>query len=100
MPRIKEKSVENYLVSETKRQKGHCIKLSGYVGIHDRLVILSGGRVGFCELKRPGGGRVSSAQRLWARRLQDLGFLTFVIRDRGDVDSAIAKIAQLPRECD
>ena len=43
-------------------------------GIHDRLVLLPGGRVFFVELKRPKGGKMSVMQKVRAMQIARLGF--------------------------
>ena len=57
------------------------IKLNpfGVKGIPDRLVLLPGARVIFCEVKRPQGGRLSEHQAIWLRRLHAMGFETAVV---------------------
>ena len=52
---MREKYIEQKLVSEVKKRGGICLKLAstGLDGIPDRLVLMSKGRVAFVELKAP-----------------------------------------------
>lgn len=81
MPR--ESGVERFLVEELKRRGGAAIKLTGVLGIPDRLVLLNG-VAAFAELKTP-TGRLSAAQRVWSARLARMGFQTWTPRTRDDV---------------
>ncbi len=51
-----EKDIEQRLVQETKRMGGKAYKFvsPGNAGVPDRLVVLPGNKIGFCELKQPG----------------------------------------------
>jgi len=79
----RESGVERFLVDELKRRGGAAIKLTGILGIPDRLVLLRG-VVAFAELKTP-TGRLSAAQRVWSARLARMGFQTWTPRTRDDV---------------
>lgn len=52
---MREKYVEQRLVSEVKKHGGLCLKLAstGLDGIPDRLVLMSKGKIAFVELKAP-----------------------------------------------
>ncbi len=69
-----EKSFESYLKKETESRGGVCLKLSGIVGLPDRLVLLPDSVVAFVEMKRP-GERPRKAQFAWLERLRSLGFV-------------------------
>ncbi len=69
----RESSTEKYLIREIERLGGKCIKLIGYVGIPDRMVLLPGGRIIFVELKTE-KGKQSKAQEIWEEKLTKLGF--------------------------
>lgn len=75
-----EASVEKFLQDETKRLRGCAVKLNPHwnVGIPDRLIILPEGRIIFIETKRPVGGRLSGAQRMWKKMLLRLGCEVYV----------------------
>lgn len=87
----KEASIEEYLKSSVDSLGGVCIKLSpvGLRGVPDRLVILSGPRVVFVELKRPKGGVISEHQKWWARRLSNLGCEHCFVKTRAEVDALL-----------
>lgn len=55
---------------------GMCLKwvCPGWTGVPDRIILLPDGKVIFCELKRPKGGRLSPMQKWWAKKLIDMGF--------------------------
>lgn len=75
---LREKHIENYLKTETEARGGKCIKLVGYIGIPDRLLLLPGGRAAFVECKAP-GEKPRPMQLHWLRTLQGLGFVAVVI---------------------
>ena len=52
---MREKYIEQKLVSEVKKRGGICLKLAstGLDGIPDRLVLMAKSRVAFVELKAP-----------------------------------------------
>ena len=85
MPR--ERGVERYLVDEVRNRGGEALKLTGYLGVPDRLVILNS-RVAFVETKSP-IGRLSSAQRIWSKRLLQMGFQVRIPRTHDDVRELI-----------
>ena len=53
---MREYVVEQAFRDEVKKQGGLALKFSSQTmnGVPDRLVLLPGGHVGFCELKAPG----------------------------------------------
>lgn len=81
---MKESSIERYLTEMTKAKGGLSIKLGGYVGIPDRLIILPGPVLMFVELKTL-TGRLSPLQCKWAAMLTKLGCHYMVIRSKADV---------------
>jgi hypothetical protein len=64
----------------------------GNAGVPDRILIAPDGRVAFLEFKRPGAG-LSALQRLWQRRLIDMGHEHDIVRD----PAQFAELARLPR---
>lgn len=72
-----EREIEGKLVAAVRRHGGLCLKwvCPGWSGVPDRIILLPGGRVIFCETKRPAGGRFSARQLWWLRKLTALGFL-------------------------
>ena len=82
-----EKEIEEKFIDTVKRHGGLCLKwvCPGWSGVPDRLVLLPGGRIIFCELKRPKGGRLSALQKWWAGRLVAMGFRHWVVWDYEDI---------------
>lgn len=83
-----EKEIEGKLVKMVKSHGGLCLKwvCPGWLGVPDRIILLPGGRVWFAELKRPKGGKLSAAQKWWAKKLIDLGFNYCQIWDQEDIN--------------
>lgn len=88
--KIRERSIEKYLGDEIKAQGGVYIKLNPnwYIGIPDRLAVFKG-RCAFVELKRPKGGRLSGAQKMWRKMLTLAGAEWHMLCTREDVDNFI-----------
>lgn len=83
-----ERTIENYLKKRTEALGGVAVKLVGYIGIPDRLLLLPGGRALFVECKAP-GGRPRPMQAHWLRRLEKLGFAARVVDSKEDVDELL-----------
>jgi hypothetical protein len=81
---MRESTIEQYLVTETKKRKGYCIKLLGVVGLPDRMILLPGARVIFVEVKTI-TGRLSPLQKQWQIWLGVLGFKVLVLRSKDQV---------------
>lgn len=81
---MRESAIEQYLVTETKKRKGYCIKLLGVVGLPDRMILLPGARVIFVEVKTI-TGRLSPLQKQWQIWLGVLGFKVLVLRSKDQV---------------
>lgn len=95
--RMLEVTVERRLARLCQDCGGMCVKLSAEHarGIPDRLMILPNGQVCFVELKRPQGGRIALAQRVWHERLRRLGQRVEVV---STVEQAQELIEQLSGE--
>jgi len=93
---VREIRIETYLFNEVKAAGGQCVKLHpmGVVGIPDRLVLLPGGVVVFCEVKKPKGGVVSRMQQIWEQRLADLGMNHRFVFTRDDVNEIMKEFAR------
>lgn len=90
-----EKEIEAKLVKVVKDAGGLCLKwvCPGWAGVPDRIVLLPGARVVFVETKCPKGGRISSRQEWWRRKLRALGFRHYFIWDESDIQHfAIAEL--------
>lgn len=84
-----ERDIEKKLKDKVQKLGGHCLKWTcpGWAGVPDRIVLMTGGRVYFVELKRPKGGRLSALQKHWHKVLRELGFLVCVVWTLEDVMS-------------
>lgn len=82
-----EKEIEAKLRQMVKRHRGMCLKwvCPGWVGVPDRMILLPGGRIMFAELKRPKGGRLSTMQKWWRKKLTELGFDCWFVFDENDI---------------
>lgn len=76
---MKESKIEKYLIDETKKINGLCMKWvsPGNSGVPDRIVLVNHG-IYFIELKRP-GAEPRKLQRETIRRLQAHGGVVFVL---------------------
>lgn len=88
-----EKEIEKALVKKVKALGGLCIKFTSpsMMGIPDRIVLLPKAKLGFVELKRPGG----KARPIQVKRIKDLeklGFKVFVLDDKENIDEVINAI--------
>ena len=82
-----ERSVEDAVVEIAAARGGVAIKLNPqvYKGIPDRLVLLPGGAIFFCETKAP-TGVISKIQGWWHGILEALGFDVHVPTTRAAVE--------------
>ena len=87
---MRERDVEQYLVSEVRAIGGRAYKLAcpGTNGMPDRMVCLPGGRIVFVELKAP-GKQARALQRARQKALRDMGFTVFGAVDRPAMVDAI-----------
>lgn len=88
-----EKEIEKALVKKVKALGGLCIKFTSpsMMGIPDRVVLLPKGKLGFVELKRPGG----KARPIQLKRIKDfkkLGFKVFILDEKEKIDEVIKAI--------
>lgn len=86
---VLEKEIEARLTQMVKNHGGLCLKwvCPGWSGVPDRIILLPGGLVMFAETKRPKGGRLSSLQEWWRKKLRGLGFWSVVVWDLVDVET-------------
>ena len=75
-----ERTIEQRLVEAVRKAGGLCPKFvsPGWDGVPDRIVLLTGGKMGFVELKAP-GRKLRPLQRRRREQLERLGFRVFVI---------------------
>jgi hypothetical protein len=75
-----EKYLERKLVERIKKMGGLCVKLlsNHFLGLPDRMCLLPGGIIFFCEIKTTGFVR-SPRQALVHRKLTQLGFKSYLI---------------------
>lgn len=87
-----ERQVEKKYVDKIKAKGGICIKLlaCSMTGLPDRLCLLPGARIWFCEFKF-GRGKLSARQVAVKGILERLGFEVKVINEV-NVDEEIQKI--------
>jgi hypothetical protein len=91
--KMSEKYIEQQLVLEIKKRNGLCLKFvsPGWNGAPDRLVLLPDGKMGFVEVKAP-GGKVRALQIHRLKHLMMLGFIVFILdkpEDIGEILDAI-----------
>jgi hypothetical protein len=84
-----EKEIEKKLRQMVEKHGGLCLKwvCPGWSGVPDRIILLPGGVVIFAETKRPKGGKLSSLQEWWVRKLRGLGFRSAVVWNLVDVET-------------
>ena len=80
-----EKAIERRLLEMVKRHGGLCLKLTGYCGIPDRVLLTADGKVIFAEIKRP-GGKLRPKQKAWQGKLRNMGFNAVTIDSYDAVD--------------
>ncbi len=80
-----EKTLERYFKNKIELNNGLCIKLTGFVGIPDRLVLLPGGRVFFVEFKQK-GKKPHPVQKFVHNQLIRLGFIVYVIDSKAVIE--------------
>jgi len=90
---VKESVIEKELRQRVQLMGGICTKVRaiGVRGFFDRLIVLPGGRVIFCEVKRPVGGRISPHQIRYHKIYRALGVEAIVIRSINDIDRLLSE---------
>jgi hypothetical protein len=88
---MKEILIENMLVRRVEAAGGICIKVQtiGRRGFFDRLVLLPGGRIVFCEVKRPKNGIVAAHQMRLHKLFTELGATVAIVSREGDIDRVL-----------
>lgn len=90
---MREKSIEEKLVSAVKAQGGVCWKFTspGTAGVPDRIVLMPPGRIGFVEVKAP-GEKPRPLQRTRIKTLRRLGFKVFVLDSPDQIGGIVDEI--------
>lgn len=90
---MREKIIEQKLVSEVKKHGGICPKwlAVGFDGMPDRIVLLPGRRFGFVEVKAL-GKKPRPLQASRHRLLRKLGFEVYVLDDPAQIGGIIHEI--------
>ena len=90
---MREKYVEQRLIKAVRRSGGLALKFvsPGFNGVPDRLLLFTGGRAAFAEVKAPGQKpRPLQVHRM--EQLRRLGFKVFVIDDVNQIGGMIDEI--------
>lgn len=90
---MREKVIEQKLVSEVKRRGGICPKWvsPGFDGVPDRIVFLPGRHFGMVEVKAP-GKEPRPLQVSRHRLFERLGFKVFVLDDLNQIPALLDEI--------
>lgn len=90
---MREKTIEQRLVTETRRRKGWALKFvsPGCVGVPDRLILMPKGRAGFVELKAP-GKKPRLIQKRRISQLRALGCKVYVVDDAEQIAAVLDDI--------
>lgn len=90
---VREREIEEKLRLESQKRGGLAMKFvsPGLVGVPDRIVILPQGRLGFVELKAL-GERPKKIQVRRMKQLRKLGFLVYVLDDKGKIGEILDDI--------
>lgn len=93
-----EKVLERKLVKWIKDAGGKCIKLSSQFnrGLPDRMILLPGGHMFYCELKST-GKNPTQFQTIVHKELKALGFRVYVVDNSEDL-SAMLRTELLTKE--
>jgi hypothetical protein len=88
----RENAIEAELVRRVEAAGGIAEKVTviGRRGFFDRLIVLPGGRVIFCEVKRPRGGSFSAHQIQRHRVYRSLGVAVALIRNAAQIDDLLS----------
>lgn len=90
---MREKQIEQKLVSEVKRRGGICPKWvsPGFDGVPDRLVFLPGKHFGMVEVKAP-GEKPRPLQVSRHRLLEKLGFKIYILDGTEQIQALLDEI--------
>lgn len=90
---MREKEIEQKLVTEVKRMGGICPKFvsPGFDGMPDRIILLPKGKLAFVEVKTP-GEKPRPLQLARHKMIRYLGFKVYVLDDEGQIGVIINDI--------
>ena len=90
---MREKSVERKLVKAVRDSGGLALKFvsPNLNGVPDRLLLFTGGKAAFCEVKAP-GQKPRPLQEHRIARLRSLGFRVYVVDSEEKIGDMISEI--------
>ena len=90
---MREREIETALVKAVKNKHGMALKFvsPGLSGVPDRVLLFGDGKIGFCELKRP-GEKMRPLQEKRKAQLEELGFLVFCVDRKEQIGGVIDAI--------
>ena len=90
---MKEKIIEHKFLMEVKKIGGLALKLvsPGFDEVPDRIVLLSGGKIGFVEVKAP-GGKLRPLQLARQNLLRQLGFKVYILDGTDQIGEIVDEI--------
>ena len=88
-----EKRIEQQLVKAVRLHGGIAPKFvsPGYDGVPDRLILMPGGRIAFCELKAP-GKKMRPLQIRRKAQIERLGFSVYIIDEVSQIMPTVSEI--------
>ncbi len=94
---MREADVERKLIRAVREAGGLALKFvsPGLAGVPDRLVLLPGGRVAFCEVKAP-GEKPRPLQEYRMEQIRKMGFQVYVIDGVEQIHEMIQEIKKRP----
>ena len=90
---MREKTVEQRLMKAVRQSGGLALKFisPNMNGVPDRLLLLPGGRIAFCEVKAP-GEKPRPLQMYRMEQLKKLGFRVYVSDSKEQIGEMIREI--------
>lgn len=99
MRKVRESSVEKFLVKKCEERGWRCLKFlsTNCVGMPDRLIVLPGGRVEWAEIKTD-GGELTEMQKFRHEELRKLGHAVHVVWSKADADALVEEMERRQRD--
>ena len=90
---MREKTIENKQKTALKEKGRLCLKFTspGFDGVPDRIILMSGGKMAFAEIKAP-GKKLRPLQERRKRQLETLGFSVFCIDNLETIGGVVDEI--------